>query len=157
MHLPRLRAAAYVTREVSGGRELLVFDHRDHPEAGTQVPAGGVDPGELLTHAVLREVSEETGVAAVAPVTVLAVQRRPHPHTSQPRLTVFFHACTTETRDSWTHTVAGREGDEDYGLVFRCYFVPLSEAAGLLADSQGEFIPLLRHPGSPTADSGQLV
>ncbi|MFG2923052.1 NUDIX domain-containing protein [Streptomyces sp. NPDC048305] len=69
---------------MSGGRELLVFDHRDHPEAGTQVPAGGVDPGELLTHAVQREVREETGVAADAPIAVLAVQRRPHPQTSRP-------------------------------------------------------------------------
>ncbi|MET7519984.1 NUDIX domain-containing protein [Streptomyces sp. NPDC005480] len=111
MQPARVRTAAYVTRNMPGGRELLVFDHRDHPEAGIQVPAGGVDPGELLTDAVLREITEETGVAAVMLGATLAVQQRPHPHTAQPRVTVFFHAQTTETRDTWIHTVAGQEGD----------------------------------------------
>ncbi|MFG2125985.1 NUDIX domain-containing protein [Streptomyces sp. NPDC048710] len=72
MQSARVRTAACVTRNVPGGRELLVFDHRDHPEAGTQVPAGGVDPGELLTDAVLREITEETGVTSVTPGTALA-------------------------------------------------------------------------------------
>lgn len=41
---PRIRGAAYVigNRPVA---ELLVFDHVGMPEAGTQVPAGGVVPG----------------------------------------------------------------------------------------------------------------
>lgn len=150
MQPARVRTAAYVTRDAPGGRELLVFDHRDHPEAGTQVPAGGVDPGELLIDAVLREVTEETGVTAVTLGAALAVQQRPHPHTGQPRVTVFFHAQTAETRDAWTHTVAGREHDQDHGMVFRCCFIPVQEAAGLLADDQGEFLPLLEKSGTPT-------
>jgi len=36
----------YVTRVVDGLVQVLVFDHRDVPEAGTQVPAGGVHAGE---------------------------------------------------------------------------------------------------------------
>jgi len=35
----RRRVLAYVTRERNGRTELLVFDHRDDPGAGTQVPA----------------------------------------------------------------------------------------------------------------------
>jgi 8-oxo-dGTP pyrophosphatase MutT (NUDIX family) len=35
-------------------KELLVFDHRDHPNAGTQVPAGRIDPGETLEQCLLR-------------------------------------------------------------------------------------------------------
>lgn len=149
MQHARVRTAAYVTRTGPGGRELLVFDHRDHPEAGTQVPAGGVDPGELLTDAALREITEETGVAAVTLGAALAVQQRPHPHTARPQITVFFHARTTEPRDTWTHTVTGQESDQDHGLAFRCYFVPLEGAAGLLAADQGEFIPLLEQPATP--------
>lgn len=143
MQSARVRTAAYVTRRAPGGLEVLVFDHRDHPEAGTQVPAGGVEPGEALADAVLREVAEETGLIAVTLGAALAVQQRPHPHTGEPRVTVFFHARTAEPRDAWTHTVAGPEGDEDHGLVFRCRFVPLGEAAGLLADGQGEFAALI--------------
>ena len=38
------KAIAYVTRQGPAGiRELLVFEHRDYPEAGTEVPAGTVD------------------------------------------------------------------------------------------------------------------
>ena len=40
------RVLAYVTRERDGRKELLVFDHRDQPDAGTQVPAGRLEPGE---------------------------------------------------------------------------------------------------------------
>lgn len=143
MQPARVRTAAYVTRNGPGGRELLVFDHRDHPEAGTQVLAGGVDPGEPLNDAVLREITEETGVSAVTLGAALAVQQSPHPHTGQPRVTVFFHAHTSETRDTWMHAVAGREGDEDQGMAFQCYFIPTTRATGLLADNQGEFIPLV--------------
>ena len=78
-----------------------------------------MEPGEALADAVLREVAEETGLTAVMLGAALAVQQRPHPHTGQPRVTVFFHARTAEPRDAWTHTVAGPEGDEDHGLVFR--------------------------------------
>ena len=54
----RERVVVYVER----GDGLLVFDHRDDSEAGTQVPAGGIDAGEDLADAVRREVLEETGV-----------------------------------------------------------------------------------------------
>ena len=37
------KAFAYITRD----DELLVFRHVDSPEAGIQVPAGTIEPGEL--------------------------------------------------------------------------------------------------------------
>jgi hypothetical protein len=40
----KLKVLAYITRNSS--REVLVFDHRDKPQAGVQVPAGTVDEGE---------------------------------------------------------------------------------------------------------------
>ncbi|MER7176705.1 NUDIX hydrolase [Streptomyces mesophilus] len=145
----RVRVAAYVTRPGPTGPELLVFDHRDQPEAGTQIPAGGVAPGELLAQAVLREVREETGAIGLVLGPALAVQQRPHPRTGQPRVTVFFYIRTAETRASWPHTVNGQEGDGDSGMDFDCFFVPLREAAGLLVDGQGEFIPLLMGQDGP--------
>ena len=56
------RVLAYVTRERDGRKELLVFDHRDHPNAGTQVPAGRLEPGEDLEAGLLRELDEEAGL-----------------------------------------------------------------------------------------------
>ncbi|AKH82288.1 hypothetical protein AA958_08640 [Streptomyces sp. CNQ-509] len=142
MYAARVRTAARVIRRRPGGPELPVFDHRDHPEAGTQVPAGGVEGGELLTEAVLREIDEETGMAGVTLGAAPAVQQSPHPHTGQPQITVCFQAETAETRDDWMH--AAVSGDEDRGMVFRCFFVPLERAGGLLAGDQGEFVGLVR-------------
>jgi ADP-ribose pyrophosphatase YjhB (NUDIX family) len=53
--LPRIRVAAYVIRRQTGP-QLLVFEHQGIPEAGTQIPAGGVRPGETLSQAVQREM-----------------------------------------------------------------------------------------------------
>jgi len=56
--LPRVRkAVCYVVRD---GR-LLVFRHRDYPEAGVQVPAGTLRVGEPPPAAAIRETEEETG------------------------------------------------------------------------------------------------
>ena len=52
------RAVAYVT-DPSGS--LLVFDHVGLPEAGTQVPGGGIGPIERPEAAVRRELAKESG------------------------------------------------------------------------------------------------
>ena len=128
MDSPRVRVAVYVTREHRGGREVLVLDV---PQAGTQVPAGGVDPDERLAAAARREVAVYTGVTIDLVGSPIAVQQRPHADTGANRVTVFFHATTDERRDSWTHRLNG------------CFFVPLADAPGLLADHQGEFVDLV--------------
>lgn len=42
---------------------LLVFSHPESPEAGIQVPAGGIERGEDPAVAAVREAEEETGRA----------------------------------------------------------------------------------------------
>ena len=39
-----------------------MFDHRDHPNAGTQVPAGRLEAGEDVEAGLLRELEEEAGL-----------------------------------------------------------------------------------------------
>ncbi len=99
---------------------LLVFDHRDHPEAGTQVPAGGVQQDEDLLDAVIREVHEETGVRLDAHPTLLGN----HQHLDglgQPALSHFFRVGAPDGLPrAWQHVVTG-DGD-DTGLVFDCRF-----------------------------------
>lgn len=131
---PRIRVAAYVIRR---DRELLVFDHVGMPEAGTQIPAGGVRPGERPEQAVLREVFEETGLRTTV-VEPIAVDTRPHPTTRQPRRTTYFHLQASSTApDAWTHTVGGTGNDT--GLTFACRFLPLPLEQPL-ADAQDTWL-----------------
>ncbi|MFE2040634.1 NUDIX domain-containing protein [Streptomyces sp. NPDC059477] len=150
MTRPRIRVAAYVIRDRTVP-EVLVFDHIGLPEAGTQVPAGGVTSGEELEEAVLREVAEETGLRTVTVVRQIAVEDKPHPDTGHPRRTSFFHLqAPANTSDAWDHQVHG-DGD-DAGLTFACRFVllPLKQP---LADDQDTWLGHI-DPRWTTADSG---
>jgi len=130
----RIRVAGYVIRTTGSGAQLLVFDHIDFPDAGTQVPAGGVQPGEGLHDAVLREVAEETGLTDITVVREIGSEDKPHPETGQPRHTTYFHLQAPDyTPDAWQHTVTGMGTDRR--LRFTCRFVPLPLPAHL-ADRQ---------------------
>ena len=141
--LARVRVVVYVTRVVGAQRQVLLFDHRDLPGAGTQVPAGGVHAGERIDSAARREVLEETGVVDLRLVGVLGVQQFAHPTTGDPRVSVFLHAETGHRPDSWMHTVEGDPGDEDSGLVFLCRFTSLDRARADLVDHQGDLLHLI--------------
>ncbi|MFF0570106.1 NUDIX domain-containing protein [Streptomyces sp. NPDC004041] len=130
---PRARVAAYVIRR-HPSPALLVFDHTDFPGAGTQVPAGGVAPGEDPERAVLREVAEESGLTGARVVRRIAVDGRPHPETGQPRLTTFLLLdAPSQGPVEWEHRVSGDGGDA--GMRFACRFAPLP-LAHPLADGQ---------------------
>jgi 8-oxo-dGTP pyrophosphatase MutT (NUDIX family) len=124
------RVVAYVVRE----GELLIFEHRDFPEARTQVPAGTVEDGEDPAATVVREVLEETGVRANL-VRELGTTDAIAPR-GEPRRNFFFELATDEPRDVWEHVVNGDGGD--VGLVFVCRFVPLDPVPSLVAD--GDFL-----------------
>ena len=138
----RLRVACYVTRGSARRLELLVFDHAEFPEAGTQIPAGGVEPGETFPAAALREVHEETGLEQVEFVRLLGDSDRPHPTTGDSRLTTYLHLrLTGETAERWRHVVRGRGEDAD--LLFDCRWEPLPIE---LADDQHELTWRLAEP-----------
>ncbi|HJV29989.1 MAG TPA: NUDIX domain-containing protein [Gaiellaceae bacterium] len=127
------RVLAYVTRERDGRKQLLVFEHRDHPAAGTQVPAGRLEPGEELEAALLRELEEESGLASARVVRKFgsfAPGKLPH---GRAYTNHAFEVEAPDAPEAWEHVVAGN-GD-DAGLVFLYRWVPLAPAPELWGGS----------------------
>jgi 8-oxo-dGTP diphosphatase len=135
--LVRQRVVAYITRERHGRTELLTIEHRDLPEAGLQVPAGRVDPGETLEQGVHREVAEETGLHDVRVIRMLPEFEAEYENRYESH--AFHLVSESETSDSWEHEVRG-EGS-DAGLVYVCRWVPLTQDLRLWNGRD----PMLRH------------
>ena len=57
------KITAFITRESADGHDLLLFKH---PNAGIQILEGTVEDDETPEEAVLREVSEETGLTSLS-------------------------------------------------------------------------------------------
>jgi 8-oxo-dGTP pyrophosphatase MutT (NUDIX family) len=53
------KVTAFITRKSRDGNDLLLFEH---PNAGIQIPSGTVEDQEMSEEAVIREVTEETGL-----------------------------------------------------------------------------------------------
>ncbi|MCI0764306.1 NUDIX domain-containing protein [Bacillus sp. TL12] len=139
--LYKKKVYAYITREKEGVMQLLVFTHRDMPEAGIQVPGGTVDEGEKLEEAVLREVLEESGLRHVYIERFIGDYIIHVKEKQEYQKRHFFHiSLLTHVKDTWEHMVSA--GEDDRGLVF-CYEWVDIEKCPVLAGNQGEFIYLL--------------
>jgi 8-oxo-dGTP pyrophosphatase MutT (NUDIX family) len=138
------KVLAYVVRPgASGGLELLVFTHRDQPEAGLQVPAGTIDHGESPEVAVLRELAEESGLTGL-PITAMidrytwvhpATGNRHHRH-------VFRLDAGSDLPANWNHIALGSAEEE--GLTFCFRWMPHVEAVAQLSGDQGRSLAFLQ-------------
>jgi ADP-ribose pyrophosphatase YjhB (NUDIX family) len=109
------KVLAYITRRNADRTQVLVFDHRDAPEAGTQVPAGTVEPGEPVEQALFREVEEESGLRPAQLRLVRKVAEVDEPDFDQ-RRHIFHLEAASDLPEAWTHTVGGH--GEDSGMIF---------------------------------------
>lgn len=119
----RTRVLAYITRNRA---EILVFKHDDvYPDAGVQVPGGGLEESETLEVAALREVHEETGLILTdTPVFLGAWLRKSEIYGLQFEH-YFWLEVDPNTPDAWTHNVSA--GELDNGMNFHHEFVALEK------------------------------
>ncbi len=128
----------YLLRPAAGPPEVLVFEHRDYPDAGLQVPAGTVEPGEAVPAAANREVLEESGLGPAQVRLVRKLTDFPEPEWDQHRH-VFLFEPLVALPAAWSHTVHGHGGDE--GMIFNFYWLPATPALAL-AGGQHVCLPL---------------
>ena len=103
---------------------VLVQEQRDGQEIWS-IPGGGVERGELLTEALIREVQEETGLrlATVGPLAYLVNTTTER----YPSTVVLTFDCT-----DWDGNIAVHDPD---GKVIGAVLLPLDEAKKILATS----------------------
>lgn len=130
------KVVAYITRE----RHLLVFRHVDS-EAGIQVPAGTVEPGESLEHAVMREAREETGLAGLELRRFLGsrdVDISPYGRAELHRRSFYHLECRGDAPSLWRHVEAGGGGQP--GIEFELFWVLFPGHVPELAAAQGDLL-----------------
>lgn len=143
IELPRVRkAVCYVVRD---GR-LLVFRHRDHPEAGVQVPAGTLHDGESPAVGAIRECEEETGRSGFRLVRSLGAHDYEF-HNTSPGFDrhelherhFFVLEPPAGLPDRWSHLA--EEGDGDFWFEFS--WAPLSPDLLVAGDQHAFIAPLM--------------
>ena len=129
------KVVAYITRD----RHLLVFRHVDS-EAGIQVPAGTVEPGESPEHAVMREAREETGLPGLELRRFLGardVDMSPHGRAELHRRSFYHLELRGDAPSLWRHVEAGGGAP---GIEFELYWVLFPDHVPELAASQGDLL-----------------
>ncbi len=145
------KVVAYVTHR----DRLLVFRHTEYPEAGIQVPAGTMEPGEAPDEAVLREALEETGLEGLqiraflgeheidlARFGLEGIQRR----------YVYHLEPTTEPPDTWLHYEHSPSDGSPGPIEFEFFWVSFPDGVPQLAGDQGAFLGRL---AARIADPGE--
>lgn len=130
---------AYVTQ----GDKLLVFSHPLYPEAGIQVPAGTVKPGELPDEAALREIREETGLHELEMRSFLGVSEYDlsPPGRTQVQRRYFFHVeCRQETPSTWRHYEDDPSDGSTEQIEFEFFWARFPDRVPELSGGQGELL-----------------
>ncbi len=142
MELKR-KVLAYITKGEDAAREILVFEHKDNPDAGLQVPGGTIEEDELPIDALYREIEEETGINREDLELKGKVNKTnyfpEHKNVIYER-NIFHLAFIGKGHAGWEHRVYG--GGEDDGMTFCHRWVPVNKLPELAAnqDQAIEFI-----------------
>lgn len=133
------KVLAYIFRNNSGVKELLVFNHRAYPEVSPQVPAGTVEVGESPELAILREVYEESGLTLQKPSFYIGEYDYYREDINEYQSRHVYAFEVDGLADKWEHIVS--DGEEDKGMVFDYFWLPVEEARVNLVGNMGDYLP----------------
>ncbi|BAQ08794.1 nudix hydrolase [Bacillus sp. OxB-1] len=142
MELKR-KVLAYITSGEGTERKILVFENKEHPEEGWQVPGGTIEKDELLMDALYREIEEETGITRDQ--LELRGKVTKNKHFPRDRDLVYerniFHLIYTgEVLSPWEHRVDS-DGKDD-GSIYCNRWIPLDNLPQL-AGKQDEALDFI--------------
>jgi 8-oxo-dGTP pyrophosphatase MutT (NUDIX family) len=129
------KAFAYVTHR----ERLLVFKHLGIPEAGVQVPAGTLEPGEAPAAAARREAEEETGLRDfddAVPLGVESFDARPFGRHEVHRRHFFHLPFSGRAGEPWRHQEL-HASDGAPPVTFELSWIPVRHAAAVLSFEHG--------------------
>lgn len=128
--MPQIKKAyAYITRVSDGRLQLLVFQHKNIPEAGIQIPKGTVKEDEDTFSAVIREVQEETGIQTFEVGKLIASDYWENDDGAMHNR-YFYKIICHEMADEWEYNPTG--GGEEEGLTFQFFWISSDEEFELI-------------------------
>ena len=134
------KAFAYITHE----HRLLLFRHPYADEAGIQVPAGTLKPGETPEDAVMREALEETGLPRLVFNRYLGDDKFPRPERSEVHHRHFFHlTCADRPLESWRHFEPDPLQADQPPIIFEFFWAALPNGIPPLAPGHDKFLSVL--------------
>jgi 8-oxo-dGTP pyrophosphatase MutT (NUDIX family) len=136
------KVVAYITLD---GR-LLVFRHPKAPEAGIQVPAGTLEPGEAPADGALREAMEETGLESLRLAAALGeadFDVRPFGREETHHRHFFHLVCGAPAPETWQHHDPSPSGGEVEKPLFEFFWARMPHNVPELIGGFGERLPTL--------------
>lgn len=122
----RNRVFTYITNR----DHLLVFDHVDFPEAGTQIPGGTIEPGELPESAAIREAREETGLDDYSGLSLIATETvNLKPFGKDEIINGWFYQLQYEGKlgERWQHRELTPSDGSSLPILFELYWISLQQ------------------------------
>jgi len=144
----RLKVACYVTQ----GNRLLIFDHPRYPEAGAQIPAGSMEPGESPEAAALRETREESGLQNLIVRADLGMKEydlSPLGRDEIHRRNYFHLECLEPTPDRWSSYEQTPSDGSPGPIELEFYWIALSGISPL-SGWLDDYLPQLKATMNPT-------
>lgn len=142
MMIHKQKVLAYFYRTSLQGKEVLVFDHQNMPEAGTQIIGGTVEENEDFVLALVREIKEEAGLTiSKDDLVFLAKTTYQRKDRAEINHRTYFKIDGSMLPDHWSHRVIS--DGEDNGLVFLFYWMPVDQTFEKLTGNFAECLHLI--------------